>query len=56
MEKVELIAKYKKEYDINAGLLSIKEAEVERSEKELEKLKEELGACPLCGNSFKHEH
>ena len=42
MEKVELIAKYRKEYDINAGLLSIKEAEVERSEKELEKLKEEL--------------
>ena len=56
MEKVELITKYRKEYDINAGLLSIKEAEVERSEKELEKLKEELGACPLCGNSFKHEH
>lgn len=56
MEKVELIAKYRKEYDINAGLLNIKEAEVERSEKELEKLKEELGVCPLCGNSFKHEH
>ena len=56
MEKVELIAKYRKEYDINAGLLSIKEAEVERSEKELEKLKEELGVCPLCENSFKHEH
>ena len=56
MEKVELITKYRKEYDINAGLLNIKEAEVEKSEKELEKLKEELGVCPLCGNSFKHEH
>ena len=56
LDKIELVKKYRKEIDLNAGLLNIKEAEVERSEKELEKLKEELGVCPLCGNSFKHEH
>ena len=56
LDKIELVKKYRKEIDLNAGLLNIKEAEAERSEKELEKLKEELGVCPLCGSSFKHEH
>lgn len=38
------------------GLMSIKEAEIDKAKNYLEQLKEELGVCPLCGNSFKHEH
>ena len=56
LDKIELVKKYRKEFDLNAGLLNIKDVEVKKNEEELEKLKEELGVCPLCGNSFKHEH
>ncbi len=56
LDKIELVKKYRKEFDLNAGLLNIKDVENKKNEEELEKLKEELGVCPLCGNSFKHEH
>ena len=56
LNKIENIEKNLVKQQGIQGLISIKDAEIEKAKEFLEQLKSELGVCPLCGSSFKHEH
>ena len=56
LHKIEMLEKHLRQSKTLEGLLDLKKAELQVASEHLEKLKDELGVCPLCGSSFQHKH